>query len=183
MTVNPSDPSQDYIDYLSYSGSQVAMTMNPNDPSHGGLADFLALDYIDDAPPPLIYLASPYGDPSPAVREARVEAVRLVCGELVNAGKIVLSPIVYSCGLAPYGYRPPQGWYAFDLQLLARADELLVLQLPGWEQSPGVVIEIAAAQARNIPVRLMKPEAAGLPAVLLAELQTAADRGGGATLT
>lgn len=75
--------------------------------------------------------------------------------------------MVYSGELAQRGYHPPQGWYAWDLQFLARADELLVLQLPGWEQSKGVLVEIAAAQARNIPVRLMPLGEAGLPAKIL----------------
>ncbi len=131
------------------------------------VADFMALEYLDYMQPTLIYLASPYASDSAAVREARLEAVRFVCGKLVNGGKIVLSPMVYTGELALRGFYPPQGWYAFDLQFLARADELLVLQLPGWEQSKGILVEIAAAQTKNIPVRLMPLEDAGLPEEIL----------------
>ena len=99
------------------------------------VGEFLALDYLDSVEPTLIYLASPYAHPSASVREARLDAVRHVCGKLVNEGKIVLSPMVYSGELAVRGFHPPQGWYAWDLQFLGRADELLVLQLPGWEES------------------------------------------------
>ena len=81
-----------------------------------------------------------------------------------------MSPMVYLGELAFRGVHPPQGWYAFDLQFLARSDELLVLQLPGWEESKGVLVEIAAAQARGIPIRLMPLEEAALPAEILAEL-------------
>ena len=129
--------------------------------------EFLALDYLEYVSPTLIYLASPYASPSAAVREARLEAVRFVCGKLVNEGKIVLSPMVYLGELAMRGVHPPQGWYAFDLQLLARCDELLVLQLPGWEVSKGVLVEIAGAQTKGIPVRLMLLEEAGLPTEIL----------------
>ena len=98
------------------------------------VAEFMALDYLEHVQPTIIYLASPYASDSATVRHARLEAVRQVCGNLVNQGKIVLSPMVYTGELAQRGYHPPQGWYAFDLQFLSRADELLVLQLPGWEQ-------------------------------------------------
>lgn len=131
------------------------------------VAEFMALDYLDYMQPTLIYLASPYAHDSAAVRDARLEAVRYVCGKLVNDGVIVLSPMVYTGELALRGFHPPQGWYAFDLQFLARADELLVLQLPGWEESKGVLVEIAAAQAKGIPVRLMPLEEAGLPTEIL----------------
>ena len=125
--------------------------------------EFLALGYLENLDPTLIYLASPYAHASAKVRNARLEAVRLVCGKLVNQGKIVLSPMVYLGELAAKGVHPPQGWYAFDLQLLVRADELLVLQLPGWEDSKGVLVEIAGAQVRGMPIRLMSLEEAGLP--------------------
>ena len=129
--------------------------------------EFLALDYLNDLDPTLIYLASPFAHPSSAVREARLEAVRHVCGKMINEGRIVLSPLVYAGDLAMRGFHAPQGWYAWDLQFLARSDELVVLQLPGWEHSKGVLVEIAAAQARNIPIRLMPLEEAELPEKIL----------------
>ena len=134
------------------------------------VSEFLSLDYLEYVQPTLIYLASPYASDSSSVREARLDAVRHVCGRLVNEGKIVMSPLVYLGELAFRGVHPPQGWYAFDLQFLVRSDELLVLQLPGWEESKGVLVEIAAAQARGIPIRLMPLEEAALPAEILAEL-------------
>ena len=133
--------------------------------------EFLALDYLKNVDPALIYLASPFAHTSAAVREARLEAVRYVCGKMIDQGRIVLSPLVYAGELAQRGYHAPQGWYAWDLQFLARADELVVLQLPDWEQSKGVLVEIAAAQARNIPIRLMSLEDANLPVEILAGLQ------------
>ena len=129
--------------------------------------EFLTLDYLANWDTTLVYLASPYAHLSARVREARLEAARFVCGELVNEGKIVMSPLVYLGELAAKGVHPPQGWFAFDLQLLARCDELLVLQLPGWEDSRGLLVEIAGAQTKGIPVRLMSLEEAGLPGEIL----------------
>ena len=133
--------------------------------------EFLALEYLDVVDTTFIYLASPYAHPSPAVREARLEAARYVCGQMVDAGKIVMSPLVYLGELAYKGVHPPQGWYAFDLQLLARCDELLVLQLPGWEDSRGVLVEIAGAQARGMPVHLMSLDEVALPPEILEGLR------------
>ena len=126
--------------------------------------EFLALDYLETTDPTLIYLASPYAHPSAEIREARLEAARHVCGRMVSEGRMVMSPLVYLGELAHKGVHPPQGWYAFDLQLLARCDELLVLQLPGWEDSRGVLVEIAGAQTKGMPIHLMSLEEADLPA-------------------
>ena len=132
--------------------------------------EFLALQYLENMDPTLVYLASPYAHSSARVREARLEAVRHVCGKMVNDGRIVMSPLVYLGELAYKGVHPPQGWYAWDLQLLARSDELLVLQLPGWEESRGVLVEIAGAQAKGIPVHCISLEEANLPEDILKDL-------------
>ena len=125
--------------------------------------EFMALEYLDAMDPTLIYLASPYAHPSNTVQKARLEAVRYVCGQMVNEGKIVISPLVYLGELAFKGVHPPQGWYAYDLQLLARSDELIVLQLPGWEDSKGVMVEIAGAQTKGIPIHCLSQGEAKLP--------------------
>ena len=129
--------------------------------------EFLSLDYLEYMNPSMVYLASPYAHPSAAVREARLEAARYVCGKLVDGGVIVMSPLVYLGELAQKGVHPPQGWYAYDLQLLARCDELLVLQLPGWQDSKGVLAEVAGAQTKGMPILLMSLEEAALPAEIL----------------
>ena len=134
------------------------------------VTEFLALDYLKEAQPAMIYLASPYAHPSAVVRGARLEAIRHVCGKMVDAGQIVMAPLVYLAELAFRGVHPPQGWYAYDLQMLARCDELLVLQLPGWEDSKGVMVEIAGAQTKGIPIRLMSLEEAALPESISAGL-------------
>ncbi len=129
--------------------------------------EFLALDYLEDVDPTLVYLASPFAHPSESVREARLEAVRHVCGKMIDEGRIVLSPLVYAGELAQRGYHAPQGWYAWDLQFLSRSDELVVLRLPGWKESKGVMVEVAAAQALHLPIRLMSLEESKLPSEIL----------------
>ena len=67
--------------------------------------EFLALDYLEDLDPTLVYLASPFAHESAEVREARLEAVRHVCGKMIDQGRIVLSPLVYAGELAERGFR------------------------------------------------------------------------------
>ena len=47
------------------------------------------------------------------------------------------------------------GWYEFDLNFLALAEGMTILELPGWESSPGILLELAFAKARDIPVELL----------------------------
>ena len=47
------------------------------------------------------------------------------------------------------------GWYEFDLNFLALAEGMTILELPGWEASPGILLELAFAKARDIQVELL----------------------------
>ena len=102
----------------------------------------------------MIYLASPYSDPDPAVREQRFQAVCRVAAEMLAAGMLVFSPITHSVPIAEHGGAPDtwEFWRAVDLEILARCDELLVVKLPGWRKSRGVQAEIARARALGKPV-------------------------------
>lgn len=113
----------------------------------------------------MIYLASPYSHPNPAVREQRFRAACQATAALLHAGQPVYSPIVHSHPLVAYGL--PTGWEfwsRFDRSLLARCDEVVVLMLPGWEASAGVCDEVRLARALGKPVRYLAPElATGTP--------------------
>jgi hypothetical protein len=56
----------------------------------------------------MIYLSSPYSAPDPAVREARFQAACRATAELMRAGRIVYSPIVFSHPLTAFGL--PTDW-------------------------------------------------------------------------
>ena len=116
----------------------------------------------------MIYLASPYTDPDPAVQEARYRAVCVAAAELHRAGHLVYSPIAHSHGIAKHG--GIQGdWETFsrvDTWMLHRCRSVLVLMLPGWADSVGVVAETREAQFLSLAVNYLNPS----PAVL-AELE------------
>ena len=93
----------------------------------------------------MIYLASPYSDPDPAVEQQRFEAVCKVAAVLMGNGHVIFAPVAHTHSIAAHGAVPRDHdfWERMDLPLLARADELWVLMLPGWQDSKGVQGEIA----------------------------------------
>ena len=96
-----------------------------------------------------------YIDADQEVREARLWP-RVVTGDLIEKGVAAFSPIVYSRALAEScDTAPVDGWYEFDLHFLALAEGMTILELPGWESSPGILLELAFAKARDIPVELL----------------------------
>ena len=106
----------------------------------------------------MIYLASPYSHPDPAVREARFEAVCRVAARLIKRGYIVFSPIAHSHPMVRYGL--PDDWKFWsqqDRRFLEACDELWVLTLDGWQQSIGIQAEVAIARELGKPVRWISP--------------------------
>lgn len=106
----------------------------------------------------MIYLASPYTHPDPAVREERFQQACRAAAALVNAGHVVFAPIVHSHPIAAYGLPTTWAfWRQQDQAFLERCDELVVLMLDGWRQSAGVQGEIGLAQELGKPTRFLEP--------------------------
>ena len=108
----------------------------------------------------MIYLASPYSHPDPAVREDRFRAACLAAAALLRQGHAVFSPIAHSHCVATVGDLDPSWalWRAGDLRLLEACDELVVLRLDGWDRSVGVTEEVAYARSRGTPVAYLDPD-------------------------
>ena len=138
------------------------MSANHN-PSLEALFTTKSLEY---SLPGITYLAAPFTNDNPKVKEARLEAVRIVSDRMIKEDKVLFSPLEYTQRMQARNTFPPQGWYAFDLTILRRCDELLVLALPGWQESHGVMMEIAVAKAQNIPTRIISMNQADLPEAL-----------------
>lgn len=102
----------------------------------------------------MIYLASPYSDPDPAVQEERFRAVCCQAAEMMGKGLYVFSPVAHCHPIAAYGLpRDYSYWKGYNLAFLTVCTELVVLKLPGWEVSEGVTGEIALAKELGKPVR------------------------------
>ncbi len=100
----------------------------------------------------MIYLASPYSDPDPLVRKARYEAACDRAARLLGEGRLVYSPVVHSHALAERGLPGDWTfWAEHNRAMLERSSSLIVLTLPGWEDSEGVQAEIALARSLGLP--------------------------------
>lgn len=102
----------------------------------------------------MIYLASPYTHPDPAVREDRFLLACRVAGLLVKKGLHPYSPIAHCHPIVTfYGDMGTDFayWKEHNLNFLRRADGFLVLTIPGWLDSIGVAQECDIATQLGIP--------------------------------
>lgn len=107
----------------------------------------------------LIYLASPYTSPHPAIRTERFRAAVKATAALMQAGAHVVSPIASSVPVAD-AHALPDGyayWQALDRELIDACGELWVLTLPGWDTSVGVTDERDYALTTGKTVRYVDP--------------------------
>lgn len=106
----------------------------------------------------MIYLASPYSHPDALIREQRFREACRAAAALLRAGYAVFSPIAYSHALVEHGLPTDWSfWARQDRKLLARCDEVVVLQLDGWIDSVGVQSEIALARELGKPLQFVEP--------------------------
>jgi nucleoside 2-deoxyribosyltransferase len=106
----------------------------------------------------MIYLASPYSHPDPAVRERRFRAACSAAALLLQAGHAVFSPIAHGHVLAEHGLPTDwKFWQRYDREHLERCDEVIVLMLNGWEESAGVHGEIRQAHELGKRVCYLTP--------------------------
>ena len=108
----------------------------------------------------LVYLASPYSHPDPAVRFNRFQAVCRAAAKLMREGHQVFSPIAHSHSVALFGdigAGAHDFWWRQDEPWLRRADALYILKLDGWEQSEGIARERGLAEGLNKPITFVEP--------------------------
>lgn len=97
------------------------------------------------------YLASPYSHDNPLMMEARYFAVRAYTASLLAQRIWVYSPIVHCHELATRHNLPKDAafWREYNEAMLETADQLIVLQLAGWEESKGVSHERVFAEKKG----------------------------------
>ena len=109
----------------------------------------------------VIYLASPYLHKDITVRLDRFKKVCEAAAELMKDGYVVFSPIAHSHPIATHGDINPTNnefWLEQDKALMPICTEMIVLQLPGWEDSKGIKEEILFAEELGIEVYYLKQE-------------------------
>ncbi|MEJ0009498.1 MAG: DUF1937 family protein [Alphaproteobacteria bacterium] len=97
--------------------------------------------------PEIIYLACPYTDPDPSVREARFRKAALAAAHLIERKKIVYSPITMTHPLDIILAKESETlgsdfWVKFDEAFMEFCSKIIVLRIEGWELSSGVKREI-----------------------------------------
>jgi hypothetical protein len=100
------------------------------------------------------YLASPYDDPDPAVREQRYRQVCQVAARMIRDGHLVFSPIAYSHPMSKFGL--PGDWLfwrRYDNAMLERCDALVVVCMDGWNLSVGVRAECELARQLEMSIQ------------------------------
>lgn len=101
----------------------------------------------------MIYVATPYSHRDEMVRGHRYNMAEGAVQTLLEAGIHAYSPIVASHPLHLAGMGGTwEFWRDYDLNMLARCDELFVYTITGWSESVGVAAEIDFARLRFMPV-------------------------------
>ena len=107
-----------------------------------------------------VYLAAPYKSDDREVVKYRVKTAGLAARQLVALGIPAFSPCTYTAqwqgdDLAG-DFIPEGGWNALDVGFLKGCHAMIVLMLPGVENSSGVKIEFEYAREHGIPIYRME---------------------------
>lgn len=96
----------------------------------------------------MIYIASPYTNPSDAVMEARFKIAEACTAFWMRQGLPVFSPIVH-CRQISLLYDLPHDfgyWQKMNFGWINACANMWVLELPNWKMSTGVANEITHAE-------------------------------------
>lgn len=102
-----------------------------------------------------IYLATPYSDPDPAVREQRYQDAMAACRPFAHFKVAVYAPIVHWHPFAvTYNFKGDhETWWAQDQAFLDDCREAWFLQQEGSYGSAGMKNELEYCKAHRIPTR------------------------------
>jgi Domain of unknown function (DUF1937) len=95
----------------------------------------------------IIYLACPYSHPDYEIRVTRFRAVTEVAARLIEKGCIIFSPVTmtHPIDLVMAGDKETMGsdfWVEFDQAFMRACSSLVILTLPGWQESNGIKREM-----------------------------------------
>jgi hypothetical protein len=100
------------------------------------------------SPPLVVYVAGPFGAPTPWGVELNVRLAEEVALKVALVGHYPLCP--HAMYRNYDGTRPYEFWIAATLELLKRCDSVLLVD--GWERSRGAIGERDYAIAHGMPV-------------------------------
>lgn len=104
------------------------------------------------------YLATPYSKYKDGMAQAYVDAC-LAAAHLVKQGRGVFSPIAHTHGIAEFGNIDKLDhdiWLPADQPMMDAASSLVVVKMPGWDESYGVGVEIETFKRAGKPIEYME---------------------------
>jgi len=107
------------------------------------------------------YLGLPYTYDDPAMEDWRADiSDRIAADLLTREGRIIFAPISAWHHIARKYDLPGtfEYWAKFDEEFIKMSTKLLIIMLPGWEDSTGVNGEIKLANKYSIPIEYIDPE-------------------------
>ncbi len=112
----------------------------------------------------LVYLATPYSSPCPALREIRFQLANRIAGYLMRCGYLVYSPISHGHPIAQAGELPGswEYWAESCERMLGACYGMFVVCAPGWRESAGVRSEVELAKRMGKSILMLAPEQMGL---------------------
>ena len=110
---------------------------------------------------PFVYVAGPYSDENPRVRERRFQQHAKAAAWLVKRGHMVYAPIVHCHSIAVAGEIGGgwSFWEHMDMPFLKLSHLMIVLPLQGWTESRGLFHEKEYALEHDIPIAFMVGDA------------------------
>lgn len=92
----------------------------------------------------MIYVAAPFTSESPVTQSWRHERTCEFVSRMLSQGFHAFSPVCYCLPIAERNGWPTDAgrWHQFNMDVLRRCEAMYILQLPGWQNSKGVTIEI-----------------------------------------
>ena len=114
----------------------------------------------------IVYLACPYSHSDMAVRLQRFYASAHAAAELIRRGMFVYSPITMTHPIdlvlaEEGGSMGSDYWCDFDEAFMAICSEMIILTIPGWQESGGIKRELEFFRAEGKPVRFLDAIAPG----------------------
>ena len=108
----------------------------------------------------MIYVASPYTHPDPAIRQERYEQVRDFCARVQPMFNDPLySPIVHWHDAAVCNEMPTEAefWWRHNSQMLDLSKMLIVYAIEGYGDSVGVTQEVNYAMDKGLKLEYYNP--------------------------
>jgi hypothetical protein len=107
-----------------------------------------------------IYLASPYSDPSRAIRHFRYSQAMLAVANLYKRQVTVYSPIVHNHVIAKDFTMPTEAgfWEWHNHTMMERAIGMYILDIDGWLHSKGIREEVEFARGDELPIQMVNIE-------------------------